>query len=340
MRRFTINLAVAGLAIAGGYQAARMLAPTQRLGGAATTSASVAGANAASAAGAAHDSGDGDRLMASVLSTLDQRMNIYVKVRQAVRARDADLTGEGEYWQEGRGNTRRTCWQLKTVVAGETALFNQVYDGDFLWTDRRLPPASRTITRIDVESVRRQLAMAEDLPDRSAAGIAKQELLVRGGLTQLFAELGRCFTFSAPQPVRHGQQTALAVVGRWRDAQLLREWPSLTSESAAWPAHLPHHVLVQVDSNSYFPYLVEYRGVDQAELAASAAAPFAARQPLARYEFINVQFTAAMPDHLFQFAPAQLDWQDATSRTLERLRPPPAPAGNDDVARRYGTWRL
>jgi len=339
LRRFTINLAVAGLAIAGGYQAARMLAPAPGLGGAATTSASVGGADSESAAGAAHDPGDGDRLMASVLGTLDQRMNVYAKVRQAVRSGHADLSGEGEYWQEGRGNQRRTCWQLKTVIAGETALFSQVYDGDFLWTDRRLPPASRTITRIDVESVRRQLAMAEDAPDRSAAAIAGKELLVRGGLTQLFAELGRCFTFTAPQPVRQGQRTVLALVGRWRDTELRREWPSLAGESAAWPAHLPHHVLVQVDSNSYFPYLVEYRGADQAELVASAAAPFPAHKPLARYEFIDVQFTAAMPDHLFQFAPAQLDWQDATARTLERLRPPPAPARDDDVARRYGTWR-
>lgn len=338
MRRFTINLLVGVLAIAGGYQAAQMLAPQSGLTGLATTPTVATGA-AGATAGAASEPSDGDRLLARVLSTLDQRMNIYAKVRQAVRTSGADLTGEGEYWQEGRGNQRRTCWQLKTVVAGETALFSQVYDGDFLWTDRRLPPAARLVTRIDVESVRRQLAMAEYLPDRSAAGIAKQELLVRGGLTQLFAELQRCFAFTPPQPVRSGERTALAVVGRWRDAELRREWPSLAGEAVAWPAHLPHHVLVQIDSDTLFPSLVEYRGADEAVLADSAAAFFPTRKPLARYEFIDVQFTAAMPDHLFQFAPAQLDWQDVTARTLERLRPPPAPASDDEVARRYGTWR-
>lgn len=337
MRRFTINLAVGALAIAGGYFAARMLAPKAGWQAVATTSTSSSGAEASAVDSA--EQTDGDRLMAKVLSTLDQRMNIYAKVRQDVRTRDADLTGEGEYWQEGRGSQRRTCWQLKTVVAGETALFSQVYDGDFLWTDRRLPPASRTITRIDVESVRRQLAMDQGAADRSAAAIASKELLVRGGLTQLFAELGRCFQFSAPQPVRHGERTALAVVGRWRDAELQREWPVLAEESAAWPAHLPHHVLVQVDHDTLFPYLVEYRGAEQASLAASAAAPFPTRKPLASYEFIDVKFAATMPDHLFQFAPAQLDWQDATARTLERLRPPPAPAKEDEVARRYGDWR-
>lgn len=340
MRRFTINLAIAALAIAGGYQAARMLAPAPGILGAVMIPASTTGAASAAGDGAGEGLGDGDRLMASVLNTLDQRMNIYAKVRQEFNSRDAALTGEGEYWQEGRGNTRRTSWQLKTAVAGETALFSQVYDGDFLWTDRRVPPASRTVTRIDVESVRRQLTMAEDLPDRSAQGVAKQELLVRGGLTQLIAELERCFTFSDPQPVRYGQRTVQALVGRWRDAELVREWPTLAGESVAWPAHVPHHVLVQVDDNTLFPLLVEYRGADQAELVASAAAPYAAQHPLARYEFIDVQFTASMPDHLFQFAPARLDWQDGTARALERLRPPPAPTTEEEVARRYGTWRL
>jgi hypothetical protein len=279
--------------------------------------------------------------MQSVLDTLERRMNIAAKVRQSVRSGGGQLSGEGSYWQQGRGNSRRSCWELKTLVAGEKAFFKQVYDGDFVWIDCQ-SPAARHISRIDVERVRRELAMADDLSERvadAAASVAKQELLARGGMTQLFAELARCFTFRAAQPARYEKGTALAIVGRWREAELLRAWPSIAAEGAVWPAQLPHHVLVQVDNDTLFPVLVEYRDVAQAGLLTSAAAPFSAEKPLARYEFLDVQFTAPMPEHLFLFAPAQLDWQDVTGRVLDTLRPPAAPAAAGEVTRRFGDWR-
>jgi hypothetical protein len=130
------------------------------------------------------------------------------------------------------------------------------------------------------------------------------------------------------------------VVGQWRPEQLERVWPGISTASVGdWPSHLPHHVLLYIDANDRFPYFIEYRGADQAELATSAVAHYPADDPLASFEFIDVQFAAAMPADTFQFTPPDnSSWTDVTARVIEELRAPPAPMA-EDTARREGTWR-
>jgi hypothetical protein len=101
---------------------------------------------------------------------------------------------------------------------------------------------------------------------------------------------------------------------------------------------LPHHVLVHIDNDDLFPYLVEYRSGAQASLATSAANCFPSHEPLASFEFIDVQFAVAMPAELFQFSPAETDWHDVTAGAIERLRPPPK-AEEPSTARRPASWR-
>lgn len=44
-----------------------------------------------------------------------------------------------------------------------------------------------------------------------------------------------------------------------------------------WPSHLPHHVLLYIDSSELFPYLIEYRSGADAALVTDPHGVFAIR---------------------------------------------------------------
>jgi hypothetical protein len=339
LRRLTLKLFVAMLAIGGGYGAAQWLAPASQTKPASEEALATSKQPAAIVGTALPStaSGDGEKLVLMVLETLERRPNIAAKVRQSVRVGRERLTGEGDFWQQGLGNQRRTRWELKTALAGEAAFITQVCDGDHVWTDRKLAEDRHTV-RIDVARVRRELA-AFDSPEQGRGGLAESQLLlVRGGLSQLVADLHRCFVFGSEQTLRWGDRTVKAVVGQWRPDELERQWPGLTSAAEDWPSHLPHHVLLYVDNDDLFPYLVEYRSGRQAELASSNTVYLPSNEALAEFEFVDVQFAAAIPANLFEFTPPENDWHDVTARLVEQLRPP-APELEESTARRPGTWR-
>jgi hypothetical protein len=335
LRRFTSRLVVAALAVVGGYFAAQMLATRD-------ASPVPQAQQAATSLGASNDGAttwvEGNALIDRVLATLERRPNIAAQFRQLLQVGAEPLSGAGEYWQQGVGNTRRTCWQWKTMVAGEPATFCQILDKDHqLWTDARLP-GERTVTYVKVSNVRRDLEAARGLGQGGAGGDPQQlELLARGGLSQLVAELRRCFEFGPPLTVTVEGRAALAVIGRWRPDALAREWPSLKAESpGGWPAPLPHHVAVVIGELDFFPYVVEYRRGADADLADAPGAPMA-RSPLARYEFHDVEYTATMREQLFEFPSTDVEWKDVTNEVVDRLRPAP-PASAEQTAQRAGTW--
>jgi hypothetical protein len=338
LRRLPVKLAMAAIAVGGGYWAAMLLAPTRPKGPHNEPVLAVEVASSGSKEPPA--SGNDDQLILEVLETLERRPNIAAKLRQSVRLGDDRLSGEGAFWQQGVGNQRRTRWELTTLVAGERAFVTQVFDGEVVWTDRKLP-SSRKVTRVDIGALRRQVGGA-DLAGQggSPAGEAMSELLARGGVSQLVASLHHSFSFGPRRTLRRGEKTMLALIGRWRPEQLERVWPGAESMAPGdWPAHLPHHAVVYVDANDRFPYFVEYRGGDQAELANAVDAYYPARDALASFEFIDVQFAAAMPADIFQYTPPDNSWHDITSRLVDELRAAPAAAPEANTARRSGTVR-
>jgi hypothetical protein len=213
----------------------------------------------------------------------------------------------------------------------------QIFDGDEVWTDRKYAGA-RKISHIDVDAIKRQLLQAA--PNGNGAGQGANpdvEALARGGLSQLMAELSRCFTFASPHTMRRGEQIVLAVIGTWRPEPLARHWPAAVG--GEWPAHLPHHVLLHIDSDDYFPYFIEYRGGNQQDASTSPTAHFPLRDPLASIEFIDVRFDAAMDERLFEFSPGDGGFQDGTARLIEQLRPPAPQSAPEQTARRPAAWR-
>ncbi|HYO25023.1 MAG TPA: hypothetical protein VEQ85_08735, partial [Lacipirellulaceae bacterium] len=282
---------------------------------------------------------EGDALVARVLATLESWPNVASQFRQLLRVGDAPLTGMGEYWQQGIGNQRKTCWQWQTMVGGDRAVFIQVLDkNSCVWTDVRRPD-KRTVTRVDLKRLRRDLALAPDAAGqgRGVENIDELEQLARGGLSQLVAELRRAFAFGPPSVVVEHGRSLTAVVGRWKPEALERVWPGLSDAAPGdWPSHLPHHVVIKAGQADFFPYAIEYRRGTDAALVNRAEG---ASDPLALYEFFNVRWQVTMPDRLFEFDQAELDWRDVTAEELERVRPAPRvlPA---EVAERPGTWRL
>lgn len=272
----------------------------------------------------AYASATGDQYLANVLATLQRRPSIAARLRHQSRLHDLALTGSGRYWQRGTGNQRVTRWEMQTQVAGQTASYLQVFDGNHLWTDRTLP-SGRKVHRLDVSRLqsRRHIAAAAA---RSLKTKAKWEPEIaaaegQGGLAEMLADTLRRFTFSPPRPSQLNGLAVYALVGQWRRDELEKLWPELASsdDTPVWPRQLPHHVLLLVGQNNLFPYVVEHRRVDDAQLIASAAGDRPTRDPLLRYELYEVQFAAAMDDSLFEFKPGDVQWSDETSLVLERL---------------------
>lgn len=334
MRRLPKRLFVAGLAIVFGYAAARVLAPLwSGAPGAAvvrtphaptptpvTTEAFVASPTSLDVGGEAPQL-DGNQLALRVLATMERRPNVAAKLRQSLRIGDEILAGDGEYWQQGTLNLRRTCWQTKTLTASEPICYRQVFaDGNYLWTDRRHGPY-RTVTRVNVGQVMRQLqkdAGSTEFEGQQAF-TAEPYLLARGGLSQLLADLIRDYDFAPPRAGRIGELPVLALVGQWKTSELKHAWPDRT-EDKAWPEQLPHHVLLEIGGDDLFPYLVEYRSGAQADLAESAEGLAPTASPLARYEFYDVEYAVAIPKDRFEFQPTDVDWQDVTAATIARIR--------------------
>ncbi len=91
----------------------------------------------------------GNQFVAQVLITLEHHESIAAKLRHESRLHDQKLVGSGNYWQQRTQDQRVIRWEMQTQIADQTASFVQVYDGNHLWTDRRLP-SGRQVHRLDV----------------------------------------------------------------------------------------------------------------------------------------------------------------------------------------------
>lgn len=270
-------------------------------------------------------SGDGNRFVIQTLETVEDTMNLVAKVRQRVQIGESELTGTGEYWQQAKGNLRRTRWSVQTLVAEGQGSYLQVFDGQILWTDLHLP-SKHEVTKLNLTDLRRQLAASSAA---TTGGISRtiQNLILthRGGLTQLLDELVQRFDFDQPQPMWWGDQSVYALIGHWKPGQVARLWPDL-KPTDPWPEALPHHVLLMVGKTDLLPYLIEYRSGSDARHAKGTNSFELAESPLTRYEFFDVQIAQTIDPRLKLFVYEDSDARavDVTDQVFERLVPPNA----------------
>jgi len=262
----------------------------------------------------------GNLYLAQVLRSLEHHVSITANLRQESRLHDQRLTGSGTYWQRRTQGKRVTKWEMRTQIADQTASFVQVCDGDYLWTDRRLP-SGRQVHRLDIAWLQTRLRNA----NRGKALDEREQLITaiegQGGLAQMLSDLLRNFDFQPPQPTQLNGLPVNALIGQWRPERLVQLWPAAemlgNKELPAWPKQLPHHVLLLVRSNM-FPCVCEHRRAADSALATSLAGLRPSSDPLLRYEIFEVQFAVAIPEEKFQFSPGN-QWTDETAVVLEQL---------------------
>lgn len=326
--------------------------------GATCNAQQVADVQSPSAAADGKLQGAGNAFVTRVLAMLERRPNIAARVRHRVRLGEQVLTGKGDYWQQGLGDERRTRLEVHTLVAGEIASLVQVFDGRNLWTDRRLP-SGRKVTRLDPIRLQAGLARSAPMSRQGRPTTATSLLATattRGGLSGQLADLVQHFDFDPPRTTQLGGMPVFSLVGRWKPTELKRLWPESTVDGAPqadkkggqesfvqstlravpakdshplflpersiadWPSQLPHHVLLLVGKQDLFPYVIEHRGSDDAQLANTAAGQLPTSNPLSQFELFEVQFTAALDSRQFEFPHSDIPWTNETPQLIQRLQ--------------------
>lgn len=260
----------------------------------------------------------GDAYLAEVLAAMERRPNVTAKLRHQSRFGNETLMGTGNFWQLGTGPQRTTRWEMQTQFADKAASYVQVFDGRYLWTDRKMP-SGRQVHRLDVGNLKARLRSTTAI---SAGKAGWEDLLTsaefRGGLSQMLADLLRRYHFEPPHATQLNGLPVEALIGRWRPEQFA-QLCTIDGEGQPWPSQLPHHVLVLVGENNLFPYVIEYRRAADADLADSLVGIKPTHDPLTRYEIFEVRFADAIDSTVFQFKPGDVDWSDETSLVFDRV---------------------
>jgi hypothetical protein len=280
----------------------------------------------------------GDSYMAEVLAAMERRPNVTAKLRYESRLGDETLMGAGNFWQLGTGPQRMTRWEMQTQVADKTAGFVQVFDGRYLWTDKHLP-SGRQVHRLDVGNLKARLrSTAGPPPTQSGWEDLVSGAEYRGGLSQMLADFLRRYEFDAPRPTELNGFALDAMIGHWRPEQFVELCP-IQGDDQAWPTQLPHHVLVMVGNSNLFPYVIEFRRAEDADLADNLSGLKPARDPLTRYEIFEVRFADAIDSTVFQFKPGDVDWTDETSLVFDRVHKQRGEGEAQMAARKAGEQR-
>ena len=300
MRRLSAANTLTLLLICGGF-----------LDGPATQRCTAAGAGPSS----------GNALLRKVLATLESAPSLSCGVRYQALLEGDKLLGTGQFMQRGTGSQRVSRMQVQSKVAGQTASLEQVFDGDFLWTDTRLP-SGRTVRRTDVR--RAVGTVLSTLPGQDSDSPYRphplvETALVRGGVSQLVADLLTSFDFGPPQAGRHGGEPVWAMVGTWKPAGLEDALGPTEGNAPAWPGVMPHHVLVLVGRDDHLPRMIEFRRESDGPLNKSPAAAEPCQEPLVRLELLDIRLGAALADGLFRYYPGEAQVVDDTHEAIARL---------------------
>ncbi len=294
----------------------------------------------------------GDHQILLAIARLEQRSSVTARILHQANIHGIHLGGKGEYLQSERGTHRHVRWLLESQHDGVRTSFLQSSDGRFLWTDRQVA-TGRRIQRVDLWQLRRmsKLDLSDDSEGRSteSAPFSPQLTAGYGGLPMLLESLRAHFEFTrprvfrAPESLGLGSQPVLGMIGRWRPESLavvvadlsqidesLLAPATMTKQleqrlaNGPLPAQLPINVLVLLGQNDLFPYLIEYRAIDDVLASADLASESLfqlSRAPLTKLEFFDVVFDREIDGGEFLYsAPDEPAWYDGTDQYVDRMR--------------------
>ena len=272
----------------------------------------------------------GESLVGEAARQLLLQPSLEAKIRQRVNLFGQRLVGAGVYRQLMDGQELRLKLELKLQTAGQITSVQQISDGRFLYI-RRDWPGRETLSRIDLQRVRKALSESPDRPPNGA--LPGLEL---GGLPKLLQSLENDFQFSDPRPETIGPLPVWVLEGRWKTEKLVRLLPDQRADILAGkpprlaelPAHLPNSVVVVLgrdQSIPLFPYRIAYRRQSPANGAAgdevgggkpeSSGAP----RSIVTIELFEVRSRIALDPLQFNYQAGEQEVVNCTDLVLRRL---------------------
>jgi hypothetical protein len=273
----------------------------------------------------------GQPLVAQAAQRLDSLPAVAARVRQHVDLFGQQISGVGQYQQQGVGRTRRIRLELKFKVGEQLASWQQVSDGRFYWQRRDLPGLSG-LSRIDLRRVRETLDAQQ-----GSAPPALQQWMVLGGLGRLLAALDHYFTFGEAEPAMLQDLPVWIIQGEWNSAALGQIVPELAPRIAAGeaitsdnlPRHLPDSVRLVLGRDQrlpLFPYRIVYQrhravrpGLIGTLATKAAEVTESSTTQLAALELYEVNPAPPFRAEDFNYDPGEQSVQDETDLYLRQL---------------------
>jgi hypothetical protein len=272
---------------------------------------------------------DPEALVERVERNIDSLQSLSAKIRQQVEMFDHQVTGAGQYVQQGRGVRQLSRFELKSQVGDASYTLLKINDGHFFWTFRELP-GGPTISRIDLDRVEAQLA-----PGGRSFPVAPLGQWELGGLSKMLAGLRQNFQFTAFLESRLGDRPVWIVDGQWRPAQLIATVPDQrgtieagrTIDIKKLPAHLPERVLLTIGQSDLMLYRIEYlRRAGKGE-SETRGGLLPGHRTIVATEFFDVRVNVPIDSREFVYQPSGLTQAkglkvvDATDGFLKSLMP-------------------
>lgn len=270
----------------------------------------------------------GNPWLTQSLTQIEQRQSLAFDMVQLGWVDGQLVETHGTYRQAGGGADRQFSLRLQGRLADRPARLTRVSDGRFLWTDLRWgdspDDADRSITRVDLRRLRRnekQNGPAQPEPGQAVAAFtASGQWLRFGGLPMLLASLDETFDFGPAREMQLRGERVVAMVGRW-NPEKLRSLQEEDVTTQAVPKRAPHHVVIALSRETYFPLMIEYRSsedpMSQAGLPDEQLLRPSSR-PMLKLDFLRPEFDIPMAAGEFRYTrPSGVAWQDDTAHELQ-----------------------
>ena len=260
---------------------------------------------------------DPTKLLQQAFLAIDTYGSISAKLRQRSELYGVSAIGSGVYSQ-GSAASHRLRLEMTFQIGSRRTSFQQIADGEYLWTRRELASAP-TLTRVNIDRV---LQIQEHNPHEP---FRKGYVMGLGGLPRLLASLPACFNFDSVNQTTLGTMPMYIVRGVWnRNAlsHLLRDQKEAIL--AGQPADLtklteqvPDEVLVYLGREDLFPYRFEYRRTPASQTAVGSEPP--QLRTMMVLEFFEVQINESIDPTMFLYEPGELDFDDETNHYIYRF---------------------
>jgi hypothetical protein len=263
----------------------------------------------------------GEVMLSQAIDRIERYPSITAKIRQQAEMFGMRMIGTGIYLQ---GPAASQCMRLemKLQVEDEVTSLQQICDGTNLWILRRLGQQA-SLGRVEVAPVldnqRRWTAEVGQGTATAATGPAGIGL---GGLPRLLRSLNHSFQFADPVPTQMMTMPVFEMHGVWRPEALNRLLPGKAigangiADLSKLPESVPDEVIVLLGREDLFPYRVEYRRHDPADVDGETASS----RVLLIMELFEVRANEAIERRLFEYQPGELPIAELTPQYVEIMR--------------------